>query len=737
MVSDKKADLLALCIVSLVSLLATLPLWTPGVPNPNDFLISAHRVLELENAWQQGVYFPRFGLDLNFGYSAPLFQFYPPLASYLAIILRWLGFGYIAGTKSVLVISMLIGTIGVFVYGRYLLRNRVAAVVAALVYAFSPYLLIVVYERGAVAESLAWALLPWLMWSVNRLYDRGDRISGLLAALFVALIIVGHNATAMFIIPGVALFAFLLSLIDRRPKAILPVAGAFVLGAGLSAFYWMPAILELGYSHTRIIMFNETTDVVNNTVSFANLIQHSLVHQFVGEDRFRFSLWQFFLGLASLIFLLTRRRSVPSVIWLLAIAWAVVLILQTELSLPFWQHMPMVDSIQFPWRLYGVASFCVSMLIGAAAMVLDTSIHTRRTAWFVGIGIAISIVFGLSALNAVPGNSWMWTPMEEADINRDEMWKRGLSGYPLFEDYTVSSIEIGLAQLASGRTADDPTRLAPTTAPEITVLAENPIRYELGIKAVEPWTLRLHRPYFPGWQVYLDGKRVPAQATGVAAVVTAELPAGEYSVLALFGNSTVRTIANLMTIMSIAIWLTLLMRKQRGWMDLIYIGLLTLIVGTGIWYLTGPGRQSISPVKFESRFENGMTLLGFKLADEQICVGGETQLRLYWIADATPETDLKYFIHVRTLDDAHTVAQYDTMPFSGYNPTTRWEAGELIVDEQALELDESIETGRYQLLIGLYDPVTMQNQIVTSSPDMLPGDRLKLAEIELTDCSDQ
>ncbi|MCB0024700.1 MAG: hypothetical protein KDD91_16810, partial [Caldilinea sp.] len=166
--SAKRYDLLAFVLLAGGTAAILIPLWLPGIPNPGDFLMSVHRIFELDGAWANGIFYPRFGLDLNFGYTAPLFQYYPPLASYLGLLFHSLGLGMIASAKAVLSLSLLLAAWGMYVYAGSILQNRLAALVAAFVYLLSPYLLLVAYERGAVSESLTWAILPWLVWAAHR-----------------------------------------------------------------------------------------------------------------------------------------------------------------------------------------------------------------------------------------------------------------------------------------------------------------------------------------------------------------------------------------------------------------------------------------------------------------------------------------------------------------------------------------------------------------------------------------
>ena len=284
--SAKRYDLLAFVLLAGGTAAILIPLWSPGIPNPGDFLMSVHRIFELDGAWVNGIFYPRFGLDLNFGYTAPLFQYYPPLASYLGLLFHSLGLGLIASAKAVLSLSLLLAGWGMYVYAGSILQNRLAALIAAFVYLLSPYLLLVAYERGAVSESLTWAILPWLVWAAHRFTIGRQRRYGLASAALVALTMLGHNATALFVVPLVALNVATLAALARDWRALLRVAGAFVLGAALSAFYWAPALLEMSLTKSTEFMFSGGTSIEANVKTFATLAQSSLVSLYAGPSRF-------------------------------------------------------------------------------------------------------------------------------------------------------------------------------------------------------------------------------------------------------------------------------------------------------------------------------------------------------------------------------------------------------------------------------------------------------------------
>jgi len=98
------------------------------------------------------------------------------------------------------------------------------------------------------------------------------------------------------------------------------------------------------------------------------------------------------------------------------------------------------------------------------------------------------------------------------------------------------------------RSAPDSSLSPLRSAPEITVLAERPFRLDLQVRAEEPYTLRLHRFFFPGWRAIANGVDLPTSPSGNHAVVTVEFPAGDYAAAIGFWNTPARSLASIVSV---------------------------------------------------------------------------------------------------------------------------------------------------------------------------------------------
>jgi hypothetical protein len=124
-------------------------------------------------------------------------------------------------------------------------------------------------------------------------------------------------------------------------------------------------------------------------------------------------------------------------------------------------------------------------------------------------------------------------------------------------------------------------------------------------------------------------------------------------------------------------------------------------------------------------FDAGLDLAGYGLEPAILQPGDILNVTLHWQARDWADAPYTTFVHL--LDpNGERVAQADGPPFSGLHPTDHWLPGERLHDERQLALPLDAPPGRYQLVVGWYDPVTL---------DRLPlvdgGDSLVVAYIPL------
>src|SRR4051812_38568451 len=163
---------------------------------------------------RQGILYPRWLPLSHGGLGSPVFYYYPPLAFFLGSIFSLAGLTPYASLIAAFFAAYALSGVAMYAW----LRNAAPRpLLGAMAYVVAPYHAFNFYSRGAIAETLATALLPFVMIGIRRL-ARGERGGYALAAVSYGLLIAPPPPPA----PLASLFLF------------LPHAFLWVVGGGLA-----------------------------------------------------------------------------------------------------------------------------------------------------------------------------------------------------------------------------------------------------------------------------------------------------------------------------------------------------------------------------------------------------------------------------------------------------------------------------------------------------------------------
>jgi hypothetical protein len=124
-------------------------------------------------------------------------------------------------------------------------------------------------------------------------------------------------------------------------------------------------------------------------------------------------------------------------------------------------------------------------------------------------------------------------------------------------------------------------------------------------------------------------------------------------------------------------------------------------------------------IMVDALFGQEMRLLGYELNRP---AADRLEITLYWRSEQRADTDYKIFIHVYQPDTGAPVAQDDSVPHRGGLSTRFWAPGDVIVDHIPINLT-GVPDGEYGLAVGVYDPLNLVRQSVTTIDGQMPEDR--------------
>ncbi|MCC6166566.1 MAG: hypothetical protein IT329_04995 [Caldilineaceae bacterium] len=143
-----------------------------------------------------------------------------------------------------------------------------------------------------------------------------------------------------------------------------------------------------------------------------------------------------------------------------------------------------------------------------------------------------------------------------------------------------------------------------------------------------------------------------------------------------------------------------------------------------------PPAEPAQPLDY--RLGDLATLTGYTPALRPIAAGSAISLMLQYRVLQPGSQNLTRFVQL--LDPANQViAQQDSLPAQGDNPTWAWVTGETVVDPVTLTLPPDTPPGRYRLVAGLYDAAGgARLPVYTAGGAAVPEQWAILGDVEIT-----
>ncbi len=521
------------------ALMAGPPLLQPHLLAGHDAPIYVTRSVEFDAALRDGILLPRWAPDLGHGYGEPTFLYQPPLFYYLTSLAHAVGFDFLAAEN---VATLLL--LGIAVSAMYLLASdafgRLGGLVAAVAYAFSEYLLVVLYVRHALADFAAFAFLPIAAWGILGTVTRASRGHLVVGAAGVALVLLSSVSVSIVALPafGILVGWLALTAAPRRVAAALRGAWALALGVGLAAIFWLPAYLERGLVHFENLT-RQWSDFRRHFLSAEQLVIPDWGYGFsepgAAADGMSFAVGPVHLGLigAGLLLLPSiwrMSRLAGSLLGFVLLASAVAAFLATSVAEPIWHAVALLQPLQFPWRYLSLVAMTTSLACGGAFVAL------RRWHWPAGpllAAVACLLIVAWGIGHARPSGNRA-VPVEQ--------YTPALIAARNVKDVAAAEMEPAAMRWFPREPATRPARILQgrgTIVPVTTRSADRAFR----VQAAEEVQLSLEIFSFPGWNVLVNGLPATPSADNPEAIMRLVLPPGNHEVRMAFGDTPVRTAA--------------------------------------------------------------------------------------------------------------------------------------------------------------------------------------------------
>lgn len=481
---------------------------------------------------------PVWAPDLSNGHGQPLFEFFPPLAYITELPLYKSGLSLANSIQLPLIVLFAIGAIAVYLIGRRLSFSRFASVGAAAAWLFAPYQSIDVYVSVRVAESTAIALVPLALLALISVLDRPTLRRTLLSAPAIALIPLAHNAIALMMFPVFALIVLARAAISDRPlRTAAAGVGAIGGGLALSAFIWLPSMLEKGFVKTDLSasgLFHWTVHIISPSQLLWGRWGFGLSVAGPNDGMsFALGIFNIALAIAGLIVALRStnrtRRVDASVFAVAALAGA---FMSTEWSAIVWRHLSILRYLQFPWRMECLCALFMPLL----ALYLFESIGPKATT------VAVVLLVLLNIQHTQPKG---YLTYDDEFYEPPSTAERGL-------ETTMYWAEPHWVQARLNYTGDG--LIHPPRGMSVTTLSWTSTQHEYSVASPVDAGVMDSTDYFPGWTVQIDGHETAVAPAPAFGLLTFTIPAGRHDVTVEFLPTPIRHLASLISILAFIVF---------------------------------------------------------------------------------------------------------------------------------------------------------------------------------------
>lgn len=520
-----------LLLLVLICLIPLFDLFRPGLPITHDGQDHVARIANFYQSLSEGNLIPRWAANLNWGFGHPILMFLYPLPSYIASFLHFLGLSFVDSTKIVFGLGFFLSGIFMYLWIRELWGEE-AGFVSGLFYMFAPYRFVDLYVRGAIGENLAFVWLPlvcYFAFKLNRQFKWRYVVGG---SFSLATLFLSHNALSLMFLPLIlGYMAYLVYCSKKKLLSTVYCLLSTILGFVISAFFWFPAFFEGKYTLRDIV----TKGNITGFESFSRLIWSPWSYGGTGSLSVQVGILQW-LGVVLAPFFIwvcwKRRNKIWLFLSFLLLCFWLAIFLILPVSRGVYFMVPLLQKFQFVWRFLSLAIFPPAVFIGALVYLLPKKFKAP-------------VVF-LLLLAALFLNKNYWHA--KGFLYKDESFYSGV--YAGTTDTGESSPRWSVRFMEGYPSA--PMEVIDGEA-EIEVGDRLSTRHEFTIKAETSARLVENTLYFPGWDILVNGNPVEVQFQDPAyrGLMTFNVPAGEYQVVARFRETRLRLFADLVSVLGL------------------------------------------------------------------------------------------------------------------------------------------------------------------------------------------
>jgi len=488
---------------------------------------------------------PRYSGALNFGYGYPLFNFAYPMPYYIGVIFNLFLHSFILSIKLLFILSVLLSSVFMYLASSKLWSNKWSGIVSSILYIYLPYRMVDLYVRGSVGESIAMILFPFILLFALRLFESPfSRITVLMLSVSIGALVMTHNIMTILFLPVLVLFIGIRIFIEKRFDVLQTFLLCLFFGAGLSFFFWFPALYEKSNIllskipiADRNLYFVPFDKLIIPSWDYGTPTEKGAFTYQLGLGQIGVIIVSFFILLFSFIKSKFIQTPIKKFALIILFSYVICLLGTFSISSLIWTNTPLLSEINYPWTLLSQLGFLSSLLAGF--LVIE--------------GREIKIIVFIMAIVAVA---------QVYPYARPVKYSYYSDQYYLTNEATTTSSQ----ELMPLWVTDRPTKhftdkvevLSGNATISNTVYNSNSVKFKF--TATSDTVFKINTIFYPGWRAYINGVETKIDYQNPQGVMT--ISAGKYadSVELFFTETFPRAIANGVSILTFLVLLFVLLR---------------------------------------------------------------------------------------------------------------------------------------------------------------------------------
>ncbi len=493
------------------------------------------------SAFWRGDLYPRFAPDLWYGNGGLDFLFYAPLPFWFATLVGEISCPGCSTSQAFSISGawmLILSGVTFFVFARRFFAPAWAGF-GAILYGLLPFHYLINWYIGqTIGALMALAILPLLALAVSKMIE--DRKGGILFALSFAALALSHLPTTLIVLHLLIVFVVWTAFQQEqgwqeRFAVILRFAPWGLLGVGLSAFYWLPAIalLDSVSSDKLYSSYYDSTQWLYLDGQPENDPAKTLKFKFV-----LFSVAAMALGAG---FLLRQAKSQSILSLWIVIPSVFAVFLMTIISYPVWQFW-ILNKVQFPDRTLVVTDLSIALasivvLKGALSHHSDALMQrTKMIAAIAGSALLLAFLHPINQSAQIIQKGWNntdaflpvappeYVPPPFLELAFDRFRSRDTSHLSNADSFNVFFDEMKAGYEAAHQAMQD-------DAPGAVLTPEINDRFSLQVDLAAASSVRLPIPSWKYWRARTgDGLTVALEQDPALGISRLSLPAGQTEV---------------------------------------------------------------------------------------------------------------------------------------------------------------------------------------------------------------